>query len=263
MNPTRIAIIGAAGRMGQRLIALGTADPELEVVAAVEEEHHSALGEDAGVHAGIKAIGVPITSQIERTVDAIIDFSSPKVMEHLVAHCLEHKTPLVYATTGLSGEQEALLKSAAHTIPLLWSPSMSMTVILAMRLAQAAGKVLKDKDADVEIIEHHHRFKADAPSGTALKFGEIIAEQMGIDHFVHGREGKVGARPHNEIGYHAVRIGDHPGQHTILFGLFGETLELTVKASNRDSYAYGALAAAKYLVGKTAGLYDMFDVLEI
>ncbi len=261
MNPTRIAIVGAAGRMGQRLIALAAADPHLEVVAAIESAQHPQAGEDSGLIAGIKANGIPITSEFERKVDVAIDFSSPKGTDALLEYCVEQKTPLVYATTGYTEEQEGLLRKTAHHIPLLWSPSMSMTVILGMRLAKEAAKVLKDKDADVEILEHHHRYKADAPSGTALRFGQIIADEMGIDHFTHGREGKIGARPHNEIGFHAVRIGDNPGQHTILFGLLGETLELTIRASNRDAYAVGALAAAKFLVGKPIGLYDMNDVL--
>jgi len=261
MNPTRIAIVGAAGRMGQRLIALATADPQLEVAAAMDSATHPQIGEDSGTVAGIKANGIPISAEFERKVDVMIDFSSPKGTDVLLDYCTAHRTPLVYATTGLSPAQEAKLRQAARQIPLLWSPSMSMTVILGMRLVQEAAKVFKDKDADVEIIEHHHRYKADAPSGTALKFGQIIATEMGINHFVHGREGKVGERPHDEIGYHAIRIGDNPGQHTILFGLLGETLELTIKASNRDAYALGALAAAKFLVGKPVGLYDMNDVL--
>jgi len=261
MNSLRIAIVGAAGRMGQRLVALAMVDPRLEVVCAVESIKHPQIGEDSGSVAGIKANGVPISAKFVQKADVIIDFSSPQGTDTLLGYCLEHKTPLVYATTGLSPEQEVKLRGAALQIPLLWSPSMSMTVILGMRLAQEAAKVLKDKDADVEIIEHHHRYKADAPSGTALKFGQIIAGEMGIDQSMHGREGKVGARPHNEIGYHAVRVGDNPGQHTILFGLLGETLELTIKASNRDAYALGALAAAKFLVGKPTGLYDMNDVL--
>ena len=247
--------------MGHRLIAFSGADPDLEVVAAVDSPTYPHIGEDAGTLAGVRPIGVLITPGFERKSDVVIDFSTPKALDTLLDYCLEQKTPLVYATTGITPEQEKRLHDAAKHIPLLWSPSMSMTVILAMRLAKTAAKLLKDKDADVEIIEHHHRYKADAPSGTALKFGEIIADEMGITNFVHGREGKCGARPHGEIGYHAVRIGDNPGQHTILFGLLGETLEITVKASNRDSYAAGALAAAKFLVGKQPGLYNMNDVL--
>jgi 4-hydroxy-tetrahydrodipicolinate reductase len=140
---------------------------------------------------------------------------------------------------------------------------MSMTVNLAMKLCESAAQTLNGKDADVEIVEKHHRFKADAPSGTALKFGQLIADKMNLTEQQHGRLGDLGKRPRNEIGYHAVRIGANPGEHTILFGLPGETLEVTVKASNRDCYASGALAAAKFLHGKPAGLYGMNDVLEL
>jgi 4-hydroxy-tetrahydrodipicolinate reductase len=167
------------------------------------------------------------------------------------------------ATTGLSEEQRQELRKAAESIPIVWSPSMSVTVNLAMKLAERAALTLKEAagGVDVEIIERHHRMKEDAPSGTALKFGEIIAGAMGQSVHRHGREGQVGKRPANEIGYHAVRTGDNPGEHTIIFGLLGETLEVTVKASNRDCYAAGALAAAKFLVGKQPGLYSMSDVL--
>jgi 4-hydroxy-tetrahydrodipicolinate reductase len=138
-------------------------------------------------------------------------------------------------------------------------------VNLAMKLSAIAAQAFKDNPGgvDVEIIERHHRFKEDAPSGTALKFGQIIAGIMGLNKGVHGRQGQIGARTHQEIGFHAVRTGDNPGEHTIIFGLLGETLELTVKASNRDCYAQGALAAAKFLVGKTPRLYGMNDVLGI
>jgi 4-hydroxy-tetrahydrodipicolinate reductase len=140
---------------------------------------------------------------------------------------------------------------------------MSMTVNLAMKLVEQAGKVLNDASGgvDVEIIERHHRMKEDSPSGTALKFGEIIAAAMGQTVHRHGRHGQVGKRPPGEIGYHAVRAGDNPGEHTIIFGLLGETLEVSVKASSRDCYALGALAAAKFITRQPAGLYSMFDVL--
>jgi 4-hydroxy-tetrahydrodipicolinate reductase len=163
------------------------------------------------------------------------------------------------ATTGLSLTQ--LLQDVATHIPLLWAPSMSLAVNLTMKLAETAARALKGHDADVEILERHHRFKEDAPSGTALKFGQIIAAAMGQDTHRHGREGRPGPRPHGEIGYHAIRAGDNPGEHTIVFGMLGETIELTVRASNRDCYAAGALAAAKFLVGKPIGLYGMNDVL--
>jgi len=261
MTAIRIVISGAAGRMGQRLIALGTADKELEIVAAIEMAGHPKLGFDAGELSGIGKIGIPLADDYGQNVDVLIDFSSPKGTDRLVSRCVERHTALVFATTGITPEQDRLLEEAAGKIPVLMSPSMSMTVNLAMKLCEQAGRTLEDKDVDVEIIERHHRFKADSPSGTALKFGKIIAAEMGQTVERHGREGRIGERPHNEIGYHAVRVGDNPGEHTILFGLCGETLEITVKASNRDCYAHGAFAAAKFLHGKAAGLYTMTDVL--
>jgi 4-hydroxy-tetrahydrodipicolinate reductase len=258
---TRIAIHGAAGRMGQRLIALGTADPELSIVAALEASGHPRLGEDAGSVAGIRPLGVPISSKLDVEADAIIDFSVPQAVDAVVALGVAKKIPLVVATTGLTEPQIDKLRVAARELAILWAPSMSLAVNLTMKLTEIAAAALKDKDADVEIIERHHRFKEDSPSGTALKFGKIVAEAMGQTAERHGREGRPGKRPHGEIGYHAVRVGDNPGEHTIIFGMLGETLELTVKASNRDCYAQGALAAAKFLAGKPAGLHGMNDVL--
>jgi len=249
--------------MGQRLIALTQADSELELTAALERADHLLIGKDAGMLAGIGTLDVPLTAGLKKNIDVLIDFSSPKGMNTLLERCIELQIPLVFATTGLSVDQSARLREAAERIPILWSPSMSMTVNLAMKLCEMAAQTLSNKDADVEIIEKHHRFKSDAPSGTALKFGRLIAEQMNLTEHKHGRHGDLGARNHHEIGYHAVRIGDNPGEHTILFGLPGETLEITVKASNRDCYASGALAAAKFLHRKPVGLYGMNDVLEL
>ncbi|MDR3232627.1 MAG: 4-hydroxy-tetrahydrodipicolinate reductase [Planctomycetaceae bacterium] len=257
----RIGINGAAGRMGQRLVALGIADNELQMTAALEEAGHLKQGVDAGELAGVGKIGVPLTVQLEKNVDVVIDFSSPKAADVLLERCVALRIPLVFATTGITPQQYELIEESSQQIPILHSPSMSMTVNLAMQLCETAAGILKDKDADVEIIEKHHRFKADAPSGTALKFGKIIADAMQIEEHRHGRHGMVGQRKHSEIGFHAVRIGDNPGEHTILFGLLGETLEISVKATNRDCYASGALAAAKFLYDKPAGLYGMYDVL--
>lgn len=247
--------------MGKRMIALATIDRTAEIVAAVEAEKNDKIGVDAGELAGVGNIGVPITAELERKVDVLIDFSSPKGTDAIIKRCLELKAPLVFATTGISSQQQAALRDAATHLPVLVSPSMSMAVNLAMKLCEQAARTLKDKDVDVEIIEKHHRFKADAPSGTALKFGKIIADEMGLKTERFGREGIVGERPHEEICYHAVRIGDNTGEHTILFGMPGETLEITVKSSNRDCYAQGAIAAAKFLHGKAPGLYGMNDVL--
>jgi 4-hydroxy-tetrahydrodipicolinate reductase len=257
----RIAIHGAAGRMGQRLVALASADRELSVVAAIDAAEHPRLGEDAGVVAGVTALGVPVSAALDAAADVVIDFSVPPAAERIIEICRQKQVPLVVATTGLDETQLDRLRAAAQEIPLLWSPNMSLAVNLTMKLAEVAAAALKDRDADVEILERHHRFKEDAPSGTALKFGRIIADVMGQPHERHGRRGRPGRRPHGEIGYHAVRIGDNPGEHTILFGMMGETIELTVRASNRDCYAAGALAAAKFLIGKKPGLYGMDDVL--
>lgn len=258
---TRLAINGAAGRMGRRLVTLGNTDPDLQVAAALESPNCPRLGDDAGTVAGIEPISVPLSASLETEVDAVIDFSLPVGTEAALAVCLEKKLPLVVATTGLSDEQLKKLNEASQSIPLLFAPNMSMAVNLGMKLVEVASGALKDQDADVEIIERHHRFKEDSPSGTALKFGQIVAEKMGQTHHQHGREGRPGARPHNEIGYHAVRTGDNPGEHTIVFGLLGETVEVTVRASNRDCYALGALAAAKFLADKPTGLYSMKDLL--
>jgi 4-hydroxy-tetrahydrodipicolinate reductase len=263
MTQTRLAIHGAAGRMGQRLVALASQDPSLAVTAALESPTHPRLGQDAGSIAGIGEIGVPLSSLLEQDVDVVIDFSVPQATASILETCLARRVPLVVATTGLEADHLTRLREVSHLIPLLWSPSMSLTVNLTMKLAAVAGAALKDhpSGADVEIIERHHRFKEDAPSGTALKFGQVIADVMGQTEARHGREGRPGARPHGEIGYHAVRTGDNPGEHTVIFGLLGETIELTVRATNRDCYAHGALAAAKFLVGKSAGLYGISDVL--
>jgi 4-hydroxy-tetrahydrodipicolinate reductase len=257
----QIAIHGAAGRMGQRLVALVAADKELSLAAAIDAPQHPRLGEDAGVIAGVKALGVPLAASLDAGVDVVIDFSVPAAAEKIIKTCQQKRIALVVATTGFDGAQTENLRAAAQEIPLLWSPNMSLAVNLTMKLAEVAAKALADRDADLEIIERHHRFKEDSPSGTALKFGQIIAGVMGQTAHRHGRQGRPGKRPHHEIGYHAVRVGDNPGEHTIVFGMLGETIELTVRATNRDCYAAGALAAAKFLIGKKPGLYGMNDVL--
>lgn len=261
----RLAIHGAAGRMGQRLVALAAADPGLRIVAAIEFPGHPKLGQDAGLVAGAGPLGVPLSATLDADIDGMIDFSTPAGAMAALATCLVKKAPLVLATTGMTPEECDRIRASAQQIPILWAPSMSLAVNLAMTLSAAAAAALKDhpSGADVEIIERHHRFKEDSPSGTALKFGEIIAGIMGQAKAVHGREGRPGARPHGEIGYHAVRTGDNPGEHTIVFGLLGETLEITVRATSRDCYAHGALAAARFLAGKKPGLYGMNDVLGI
>jgi 4-hydroxy-tetrahydrodipicolinate reductase len=259
----KLAIHGAAGRMGQRVTALATADPRFQVVAALESANHRLLGNDAGIVAGIGEIGVPLGVVGESSADVVIDFSVPDAAVAVIAHCAQYKRPVVVATTGLDSDQQGYLRKAAESIPIVWSPNMSMAVNVAMKLTEFAAKTLGNlpTGVDCEIIEHHHRFKEDAPSGTALKFGQVIADAMDIGEHRHGRSGRPGPRPRDEIGYHAIRAGDNPGEHTIIFGMLGEMLAIRVAATNRDSYAQGALLAAEWLVGKPPGLYGMNDVL--
>jgi len=259
----KLGVNGAGGRMGQRIVALAHQDP-LFVVAGAYESHQSPhVGKDAGELAGIGKIGVAIQPGVGERVDVVIDFSTPAGSVAIAKVCADRQIPLVVATTGLEGANRERVLSASQVTPLLISPSMSLAVNLTMKLVREAARILRQipEGVDVEVIERHHRFKEDAPSGTALKFGQIVAEEMGQTEHVHGRHGRPGARPRCEIGYHALRVGDNVGEHTIVFGMMGETIDVTVRGHTRDSYAYGALAAAKFLATKKAGLYSMADVL--
>ncbi|MDA1039882.1 MAG: 4-hydroxy-tetrahydrodipicolinate reductase [Planctomycetota bacterium] len=260
----RLVVHGAAGRMGQRIIACAVTDTvPWQLVAAIERAGHPRLGADAGSLAGIGEAGVTISDGWSCPADVVIDFSLPEAVPGIVQKCVAAGVPLVVATTGFDDVVRAMITDAATTIPVLQAPSMSLAVNIAMDLVSRAGTLLKrvGTRADVEIIECHHRHKEDSPSGTALKFGAIVQESMGQTRAAHGREGRPGARPADEIGYHAVRAGDNPGEHTILFGLDGESLSVNVRATSRDCYATGALAAAAFLIGKPVGLYSMRDVL--
>lgn len=261
----KVGVNGAAGRMGQRVVALVMADPGLDLTAALEHVTSPHLGRDAGELAGAGVSGVQITSALDQHVDVIIDFSTPAGLESVVALCEERRIPLVVATTGMTEAQRQTVLTASQVTPIVMAPSMSTAVNVVMKLVADAARILKNHSSgvDVEIIERHHRFKEDAPSGTALRFGQIVAEQMGQTEHIHGREGRPGKRPPNEIGYHALRTGDNVGEHTIVFGLMGETIDLTVRGHTRDSYAYGALSAAKFIIQKPAGIYSMADVLEL
>ncbi|MFO0803906.1 MAG: 4-hydroxy-tetrahydrodipicolinate reductase [Gemmataceae bacterium] len=260
---THIAINGACGRMGQRLVALALEDKSLQVVAAVDSPKHPLVGRDAGELAGVGNIGVPVTGELPlgARVDCVIDFSVPAGTMAILPACTARKIPVVVATTGHSAEQKAEIESAAHDTAVLFSPSMSLVVNLLFKLVRETTEALKGKGFDIEIVERHHRFKHDSPSGTAMKFAEIIRDSLGGGKFVHGREGIVGERKAEEIGLHAVRGGDNVGEHTIIFTTLGETLELVHKGHSRDSYTRGALLAAKFLATKSAGRYTMADVL--
>jgi 4-hydroxy-tetrahydrodipicolinate reductase len=260
---TSIAINGAGGRMGLRLVALSQDDPDLKLVAAVDAPGSPLLGRDAGEVAAAGRVGVPITADLplDPRPDCVIDFSAPAGTMAVLPVCVARKIPLVVATTGHSDAQRAAIEEAAHDTALLYAPNMSLVVNLLFKLVRITAEALRGKGFDAEIVERHHRFKKDSPSGTAAHFAEVIRQGFGGGRFVHGREGLVGERRPDEIGIHAVRGGDNVGEHAVIFSTLGETLELVHKGHSRDSYARGALAAAKFLATKTAGRYTMADVL--
>jgi 4-hydroxy-tetrahydrodipicolinate reductase len=260
---TAIGINGVCGRMGQRLIALAREDPELTITAALDAPGHAWLGRDAGDVAGVGIIGVKIAAELplDTRLDALIDFSQPAGTMAVLKPCVMRRIPLIVATTGHTPEQKHEIDAAAHETAILAAPNMSLAVNVLFKLTELAATLLKGNGYDVEIIERHHRFKKDSPSGTALHFAKIIQQSQGQLHLQHGREGVIGERPANEIGIHAVRAGDNVGEHAIIFSALGETMELVHKGHSRDAYARGALKAAKYLAGRPAGQYSMNDVL--
>jgi 4-hydroxy-tetrahydrodipicolinate reductase len=258
-----IAVNGACGRMGQRIVALAKEDPQIAVSAALDAPKHPNQGRDAGELAGVGPIGVMVMSglPLDFRIDCVVDFSTPEGTMNVLPLCVSRKIPIVIATTGHSAEQRREIESAAHETAVLYSPNFSLAVNVLFKLVREAAAALKGKGFDVEIIERHHRFKTDSPSGTAMQFAKTVQEAMSLSAVRHGREGVIGERPANEIGVHAVRSGDNTGEHTIIFGALGETLELVHKSTSRDSYARGALAAAKFLASCPAGRYAMNDVL--
>ena len=259
----RVGVNGAGGRMGRRIVALAHAEETLEVAAAIDVQDSGLVGQDAGELAGIGPIAVPLSASLTEQVDVVIDFSTPEGLAAIAEVCRQKSIALVAATTGLDPQQQAAVDGVAEVAGLIVAPNMSLAVNLVMNLAADAARALAGSPGggDVEILERHHRFKEDSPSGTALKFGELIAAEMGQTSHVHGREGRIGQRPADEIGYHALRTGDHVGEHTIVFGMIGETIDLTVRGQSRDSYAYGAVAAAAFLANQPPGSYTINDVL--
>jgi 4-hydroxy-tetrahydrodipicolinate reductase len=260
---TVIGINGACGRMGQRIVALAREDRELTVGAALEMPGHPDLGKDVGEVCGLGPMGVPVRADLplRPRLDVLIDFSTPEGTMAVLPACVERGIPLVVATTGHTAAQRRAIEEAMHETALLIAPNMSLAVNVLMTLVGEAAAVLRDKGFDVEIVERHHRFKKDSPSGTALHFARVVQEAMGQTELRHGREGLVGERPPTEIGVHSIRVGDNVGEHTIIFSTLGETLELTHRAHSRDCYARGALRAAKFLANRPAGRYSMKDVL--
>jgi 4-hydroxy-tetrahydrodipicolinate reductase len=259
---TNIAVIGAAGRMGMRLVALSKQYEALKLAAATEREGHPALGQDAGEIAGVGKMGVALASQLPAGVNVVIDFTAPVATRALIPVCRQKKIAMVIGTTGLTAGDHALIDEAAKEIAIIQAPNMSLGINLLFKVAAQMAKVLGD-DYDLEITELHHRFKKDAPSGTALGIADAILKATGKtrDDLVFDRHGDDCTRKRGQIGMQALRVGDEVGKHTVYFGALGERLELTHTATTRDTFVHGALKAAIWLGGKPAGRYTMADVL--
>ncbi|NPA12402.1 MAG: 4-hydroxy-tetrahydrodipicolinate reductase [Aquificae bacterium] len=261
----KVIISGALGRMGRKIAQLSFQDPDVEIVGGVENPKFAKEGQTIGQAIG-EDINAPIVSDLSQIIsngDVVIDFASDPeaVLEHTKI-AADHGKAMVIGTTGLSQEQINRLKEYSKRIPIVFAPNMSIGVNLLFKLVREAVKVLKDKGYDIEVVEMHHRFKKDAPSGTAVKIVDILKEETGIQNVVYGREGVYPeGRPDKEIGVFALRGGDVVGEHTVIFAGLGERIELTHKAGSRDIFAKGAVEGAKWVKGKPAGLYDMQDVL--
>lgn len=263
---TRVAIVGAAGRMGRNLIQAVYDAEDKELGAAIERPDSSLVGSDAGELAGVGKLGVNLVDSLEQVLDdfdVLIDFTAPVATMKHVDICRNAGKSMVIGTTGLSEEEKTKLKEAAADIGIMFAPNMSVGVNLCFKLLDMAARVLGD-DVDIEVIEAHHRHKVDAPSGTALRMGEVVADALGRDLSecaVYGREGITGERDRKTIGFETIRAGDVVGDHTVLFAAMGERVEITHKASSRMTFANGAVRAAGWIMDKGKGLYDMQDVL--
>ncbi len=271
-KPIPLAIHGAAGRMGRRLVALASEDKQWRLAAAIEAPGHGLLGQDAGLLAGGPALGVKLTDQLPQArgsgtlaeaPDVMIDFSQPPAFRQALAACRQAGVALVVGTTGLTADDHRAIDDAAKAIAVLQAPNMSLGVNLMLNVVAQVARTLGD-DYDIEITEAHHRFKKDAPSGTALAIAQAICAATGKDlrkDIVHGRHGEDATRVRGQIGMHALRLGDVVGEHTASFATLGERLEVTHVASNRDVFVRGALTAARWLVDREPGRYGMKDVL--
>ena len=261
----KVAIVGAAGRMGGRLIANIMADERFELSGALEHPSCPKLGADAGVNAGCGPAGVTITADLEEALkgaDSVIIFSTGSAID-MVRAAVEKNVAVVLGTTALPAEERAAIAELGKKGRIVFASNMSVGVNLLCKLAAEAARIL-GLDYDVEIVEMHHNQKKDAPSGTAVTLAETVAAELGLDYEKdtrHGRQGLVGARTRKEIGMHSLRGGDVVGDHTVIFAAEGERIELTHKASSRDTFVHGALRAAEYLKDAPNGLYDMRDVL--
>jgi len=262
----KVIVTGAAGRMGCRLVALVKDSTALTLVGAIEHKGHHAVGEDAGETAGSGCAGVLITDDLSALLDrgeVVIDFSSPEATLNHLRLAAQHHRAMVIGTTGFSALEMAEVKTLARQVPCVCSPNMSVGVNLMYKVIGEMAKTLGD-EYDIEVIEAHHRLKKDAPSGTAIRIAEVLARAVNRDLNqvgVYARKGLIGERKKGDIGIQTIRAGDIVGDHTILFGGMGERIEVTHRATSRDTFARGALRAARWVVRQSPGLYDMMDVL--
>ena len=265
--PIRVAIAGASGRMGQMLIEAVRASGDCQLAGALDRADSPALGQDAGAFAGW-ASGVPVQAALDaglQNAQVLIDFTRPEATVAHLAACRRLGVALVIGTTGFTDAQKADIAAAAQDIAIVMAPNMSVGVNVTFKLLEMAAKALST-GYDIEIIEAHHRHKVDAPSGTALKMGEVIADALGRDLkdcAVYERHGHTGERDPSTIGFAAIRGGDIVGDHTVLFAGTGERIEISHKASSRAGYAQGSLRAVRFLAGTKSGLFDMSDVLKL
>lgn len=265
LQPITVGVNGASGRMGKRVIALLSAEPGMKLAAALVRAGHPTLGRDAGAAAGVADLGVPLTERPEGPFDVLIDFSTPDATLRRLTDCVRDRTAVVVGTTGLEALHMERLRTASRTIPVLYAPNMSLGVNLLFKMVGAVAKVLGGY-YDVEIVEAHHRHKKDAPSGTALKLAEEIGRALGYKmdkSVVYGRHGQVGERVPDQIAIHAVRGGDIVGEHTVVFAGLGDRFEITHRAHSRDTFARGAIRAARFLAGAKPGWYAIEEALGV
>jgi 4-hydroxy-tetrahydrodipicolinate reductase len=264
----RIAITGATGRMGKALIEATCANEQTQVSVALERPGSSVIGADAGEIAGVGHLGVAISDDIHKVTDdfdVLIDFTRPEVTLANLQVCRQAGKRIVIGTTGFREEQKQAISEAANEIGVVFAPNMSVGVNLCLKLLDMAARVMGN-EVDIEVIEAHHRHKVDAPSGTALRMGEVVADALGRDLkdcAVYGREGNTGERDRGTIGFETIRAGDIVGEHTVMFADIGERVEITHKASSRMTFANGAVRAASWLMNHQTGLFDMQDVLNL
>ncbi len=262
----KIGVCGAAGKMGKTILQVCHETDNTEITAAIECRNSSMIGIDAGEQAGIGRIGVVITDDaatVADQFDVLIDFTIATSLTENLEKCRVAGKCMVIGTTGFDDNQKEMIKKAARDIPVVCTPNMSVGVNLCLKLLETAVQVIGE-DSDIEIIEAHHKHKKDAPSGTALRMGEVIADALGRDLqdcAVYGREGLTGERDSKIIGFETIRAGDIVGEHTVMFASAGERVEITHKATSRRTFAIGAIRAAQWLVDKDNGLFDMQDVL--